>query len=936
MKRAVGPATLLLLLFLSISATAQEFPNGRLVKLEGMRQPGMITREASGIPHVFAFNKHDLYFLNGWLHAQDRLFQIDTTRRIASGTLAELLGSAALPIDVQLRTFGLRRVAEATLPLLSPEGRAAIDAYTEGVNAYLRSHPILPPEYSQLEITTVAPWTSVDTVAIGKLLAFQLAFDLDLDPTIALLSDQTAGKIVGFDGTKLFADTWRIVPFSKAATIPDATGAGAQLPITLSGEPLWLAGAARAVETIRPETIELASEYLEKIREIPLLRFAIDPELHAGSNEWAIAPKNSTTGNALLANDPHLSLTAPPTFYPISLHAGKTNVTGVGFPGAPFVIQGQNERIAWGSTVNPMDVTDLFQEQIVPDATSPSGLSSIYKGAKEKIIPIPEPYRVNTLGNGINDDLKTIPPSDSIPPATLMVPRHGPVIQFDAKSGIAITLQCSAFYPSHELEAFMLIDDAQSVDDFKAALQFFDVGSQNFAYADVDGNIAYFTSGEMPIREDLQAGTVNGLPPYFIRNGAGGNEWMPVVNKQPNQALPFEILPYSEMPQIVNPSNGWFVNANNDPIGNTNDGDPLNVKRAGGGIYYLNAGYEHIRGGRITEMIRKRLASGGKISPDDMKSMQADTVLFDAEVFVPFITKALSNGQAEGADPTLAALAANPAVVAAVGRLAKWDFTTPTGIDNGYDAEETNGVTSSPSQSEIDKSVAATIYAAWRSRFLANTVDAVLKALTLPLPPDQPTLSALRFQLENFASTGGRGTSGVNFFNVPKVSDPAARRDIIILKSVADGLSMFASDEFALAFNKSQNLGDYRWGKLHRVVFSHLLGFLYSPAAPYGQPPFPSVVTLPGVATDGGFSTVDASRHNARATTVNGFMFGSGPNRRYVGDMSKDGIRGESSLPGGVSGIPTSPFYTNLLLLWLTNDTFPVKTDTQPRIPWIK
>ena len=923
MNRSFGLAILLT----AFSLSAQDLPIGRMTQLSGMQQPGMLIREANGIPHVFALNTHDAWFLNGWLHAQDRLFQMDTNRRIASGTLGEVLGSAALSNDVQLRTLGIRRAAEATLPTVSTAGRAALDAYVQGVNAYLQAHPgQLPPEYSLLGIQSIPAWTAADSLAIGKLLAFGLSFDLDLDATVALISDQTAGKIVGFDGTKLFSDTWRSAPFSKAATIPDATGAGAAEPIKSN------AAVAFDTDWIKPETIGLLRAYREQVGGNDVLQAAIDPERHAGSNEWAIAPRNSATGNALIANDPHLSFSEPPNFYPISIRVpGKLNVAGMGFPGVPFVIQGQNERIAWGSTVHPMDVTDLYQEQIVPESTSPSGLATMYLGKKENVIPIPQQYRVWTPGSG----LSTVPSSPATA-ATLIVPRHGPILSLDMNAGTAISVQYVGFYPTHETEAFMLIDQAKSVDDFKNAIQFFDVGSQNFAYADVDGNIAYFTSGEMPIREDLQAGKVTGLPPYFLRNGTGGNEWLPVSHPQPQQALPFEILPYSEMPQVVNPSNGWFVNANNDPIGQTLDNDPLNSLRPGGGIYYLSPGYDGIRAGRITQLVRQKLSGGGKLSVADMQAIQADTVLLDAEVFVPFIVKALSNAKAAGADPTLAALGGNPIVAASVAQLAAWDFSTPTGIDTGYDASETNGALTSPSQSEINNSVAATIYAAWRSKFLANTIDTVLKALTLPLlPPQQQTLSALRFQLENYSTTGGRGSSGVNFFNVPNVSDAGTRRDILILKSIADGMTMLASDDFAAAFNKSTNLSDYRWGKLHRVVFAHLMGNLYSPGAPFGQPPLPSLVNLPGIATDGGLSTVDAATHNARANTVNGFMFTGGPNRRYVGNMQAGLVQGQSSLPGGVSGDPRSPWFTNLLMLWLTNDTFPVVPDTFPRIPWL-
>ena len=153
MKRLVVIATLLLV---SLTANAQDMPNGRFAKLAGMQMPAMITREANGIAHVFAFNKHDALFLNGWLHAQDRLWEMDTNRRTAEGTLAELLGVAALPTDIQLRTLGLGRAADATLPTVSDSAKAALQAYTDGVNAYASTHP-LPPEYSLLSLTKFAP-----------------------------------------------------------------------------------------------------------------------------------------------------------------------------------------------------------------------------------------------------------------------------------------------------------------------------------------------------------------------------------------------------------------------------------------------------------------------------------------------------------------------------------------------------------------------------------------------------------------------------------------------------------------------------------------------------------------------------------------------------------------------------------------------------------
>src|ERR1043166_4908730 len=156
----------------------------------------------------------------------------------------------------------------------------------------------------------------------------------------------------------------------------------------------------------------------------------------------------------------------------------------------------------------------------------------------------------------------------------------------------------------------MVWNGAEGLDDFINGLQFFDVGSLNWAYSDVRGHIAYFSGAALPIREDLQAGAVQGLPPYFLRNGSGGNEWLPGQHPQPGQAIAYEILPFAEMPHVINPPAGWFVNANNDPLGLTFDNSPLNQLRPGGGILYLNSAYESFRAGRITQLLKEKLSPG--------------------------------------------------------------------------------------------------------------------------------------------------------------------------------------------------------------------------------------------------------------------------------------------------------------------------------------
>ncbi len=877
-------------------------------------EPGLpshvtLVRDDAGVTHISARTRHDLFVANGWVHARDRLFQMDVTRRTASGTLAELLGKGALNSDVQARTIGLRRAAERTWTATDPEFRAVLQAYTDGVNAYVAHHP-LPPEYAALHLTAFAPWTPVDTLTVGKAIAFGLSFDLDIGPTLQLQAYVAAlGPVRGY---ALFSqDVMRSQPFSSASTVPDATATHA--PVRTR---------APAVDAGRlAEAARLGRAWQQATAGLPMFAHSTR-DGSTGSNEWAIAGRNTTTGRPIVANDPHLGLDQPSTFYPIGLRGPGLDVVGEGFAGAPGVIVGHNRNIAWGATVNPMDVTDTYQERVVPDATSPSGLSTVYLGNLEHVVPIPETFRYNVGGT-----LTTATAADGVPPATLIVPRRneGPIVQLDLAHQSALSVQYTGFSATFELRTFLIWDGARNLDDFQQGLQFFDVGDQNWAYADTAGNIAYFTSGEMPVREDLQQGTVNGLPPWFIRNGQGGNEWLPVEHPQAGQAIPYEIYPPAEMPHLINPPAGWFVNANNDPAGTVLDNDPLNQARPGGGIYYLNPGYDGLRAGRITEMLRAKLAHGHRVSMGDVQQMQADTALIDAEYFVPHLAAAFADARTS-AVPELAALARDPRVVEAIHRLTHWDFTTPTGITQGYDASDRNGHLRPPTHREIDASVAATVYAAWRSRAVSDIVDHTLGAL--PKPDGQEAVVGLRHLLDAFPTAHGVGASGLDFFAVPGVSDPAAERDIMLLRALTDGLDMLAGPTFASVFHGSTRMADYRWGLLHRLTLQHPLGGQWNTPPAFGRFPQP-LPGLDGIPVDGGFGTVDAASHDVRGAGSEGFRFDSGPARRFIATPQGRSMWAESALPGGTSAIPTSRWYLNLLPSYLTDDYYVAALDVR-------
>ncbi len=638
--------------------------------------------------------------------------------------------------------------------------------------------------------------------------------------------------------------------------------------------------------SLAPDIGKAAREALENVDAANLPTAPADQ----GSNIWVVSGKKSASGRPMVASDPHLALPSPATFYEVGVDVNgrrseRLTLYGVTFPGTPAVVHGTNGHVSWGSTVNPTDVTDIYQEQLTLAGGVP--VATTYQGNLEPTQIIPETFRANQPGNGTADDVVVVPPAAGVPPATIVVPRrnNGPLLSVTGTTGLSV--QFTGFSPTREVDFFRLLSRADTVAEAIDAQRYFDFGAQNWMYVDDRGSIGYKTSAEIPLREDLQAGTVTGLPPYFIRNGTGGNEWIADPSPAEDQASAYEILPVAEMDGLVNPKRGWISNANQDPNGQTFDNDPLNELRPGGGIRYITPGHsDGNRNARVTRRLQEALA--GDVSFSEMQSIQADQRLHDAEVLTPYITAALQAAQTPGAPPALAALGADPKVQEAVARLAAWQFSTPTGIPEGYDATDPFGFRLPPTQAEIDASVATTIYSLWRGRALAAIVDGPLIARGLGsfLPGGDQAMTALRHLLE----TGGTGASGIVFFAGP------VGRDTAILGALKSALDLAASPAFAPAFGGSTNLADYRWGKLHRIVFRHPLGGPFS--IPTGAGFTDLGPGLPGVATDGGFSAVDASSHNPRASTLNGFMFGSGPARRFVAEARRYASEGRAGDPG--------------------------------------
>jgi len=928
--------------------------NRDTLELSGLAKRVRVTTDVRGVPHVFAHSLADAVRVQGYLHARDRFFQMDVLRRRAVGRLAELTGNLAdLEADAQTRLLGLRMAAERDAALLTPDEEQVLQAYADGVNAWLASNP-LPSEYTELEITSVPSWEALDTLTLAKAgdAAFSIAYERWNTPVLEAY--EAAGEQAGFDGRALFfQDVVRVGPMVPAATAPDAGGGTPFVASSSStGRVRRLAAAApsgrRGIGRIAP-----AQEFAH----------ASSPRGGSdGSNIWGVVAWASAEGVPMVANDSHVELTAPAPRHEIQLVVkgdpvfGDLNVSGTQSPGAPGVSVGQSRFLAWGLTVFLGDGSDVFLDRLVRgDPACPARLCIGSAGEMHPVEERSESYRMNSLGNGVPDDttdvtgLVALLAPQAVNVVSVPFRSFGPLLEVTDQSVVddrdsspaettVWTLQYAGMHGTRTAGALLGVMSARNVEEFGEAVRYYAGTWKNWVAADTEGNLAYFTSGEIPLRADLEAGQVAGNQPWLVRDGSGPCNWIrdPLALQgqgappySQGQTLPFLTIPFDEMPSVMNPPSGFVVNANNDPSGTELDNDLVNQFRPSGGIYYLGPSFmPGFRAGRITQFIESKIEAGEKISLDDMKHLQANTQQLDAEMMMPFLLEAYANAGRPGAPAELAAFAIDARIDEAVARLEAWDFSTPTGIPEGYDAAEVDGVRDPVvSSEEAAHSVAATLYNIWRLKLIANVMVARLRDFGLTQDFTEASFNGLYHLLSREPFTGV-GASGIDFFPEPAGLPASDRRDVALLKALRDALNALAGNAFAKAFGNSSNQDDYRWGKLSRVSLQHPLGGSRSipPAAGYTD----LSPQLPGLARDGGYRTVnpggDANAWwNTFAVNAATFQFSSGSEwRRVMAPGHRlgrpDGVLGFASLAGGSSGDAESPLYASQLAKWLTVD----------------
>ncbi|MGA9527833.1 MAG: penicillin acylase family protein [Terriglobales bacterium] len=536
----------------------------------GLSAKVRVVRNEQGVPAIEAATLEDLFFAQGYVTAQDRLWQMDILRRVAAGELSEIIGADTLKIDREQRILGLRAVAEAAVKNISPRDRPYFDAYTRGVNAFIESHrDHLPLEFRLLKYQP-RPWTVSDSLLIGA----RMVEDLNhYSYARAITREKVLAKI----GPELTADlyvnsSWRDRPPTDTRRMDQEPAKGASDQDDDDEEEVDPGGPGNTITTARPSergfippaAAEAASDDATPDAE-PGEREEMDG-LRPGSNDWVVSGARTTTGKPLLSNDMHLDHQMPNLWYEAHLKSGHFDVAGVTLPGVPFVIVGHNQRIGWGFTNVGPTVEDDFIEEF--------NAQGQYKTPAGWVDP---EHRQETIH--VKDQ----------PDVTLDVvtTRHGPIIT-DLIPGETrkIALRWT-LYDGMGL-AFFDVDSAENWEEFRKAFSTFAAPGQNVVYADVDGHIGYQATGRIPIR----AAGDGSLP---VSGSDDAHEWKGWI-------------PFDDMPHIYDPPGGILATANGRI---TPDG------------YKYSISTEWETPWR-TDRIYRVLESGKKFSAADMLALQMD------------------------------------------------------------------------------------------------------------------------------------------------------------------------------------------------------------------------------------------------------------------------------------------------------------------------
>jgi penicillin G amidase len=586
------------------------------LSVSGLHGEVRVVFDNLGIPHIYASSDEDAFFAIGYVHARDRLWQMDIQRRFAEGTLSEVLGKDFVKKDLFMRTLGLERAANASATAMrdaDKSGYALFEAYSRGVNyviADFESRGALPLEFKLIGYKP-EQWRPEDSLAFARLMGWSLTNYFD--PVHQSLLVSTLGKV---DVAKLFP-----VYSQFQAEVPIVPGDGSlgdrSLPYTLEEVNAmdWFSQLATGLNfessPFRDQVVKAATSILSMVSD------AGDPpgEFGLGSNHWAVSPSKSSTGHAMLANDPHLSLQMPSLWYEIQLVTPSYLVYGASLAGVPVVLIGRNEHIAWGLTNVGIGVSDFYVEKTNP--TNPN--EYWFQGSWRKMSEVPVEIAVK---------------GESSVKASIFLTVHGPVL---TREGLVVTMRWTGFDQVTEANAILGVDKASNYAEFMNAIRLWSVPPQNFMYSDDQGSIAVTAAGKYPTRDlHLPDGAdLRVVGSRSFLNGTGDYEW--------TGSIPFE-----DVPHALNPLQGYLAGPNQMSAGPRYP-------------YLILSGWwdPAARAHRINDLLRNT----DKLTFEEMQRFQSDIYDYFASLYVPRILKATSESPP-----------ANQITQQAIQYLGDWDF----------------------------------------------------------------------------------------------------------------------------------------------------------------------------------------------------------------------------------------------------------------------
>jgi penicillin amidase len=596
--------------------------------LAGLTAPVTVHRDRYGIPQIYAETVEDLFRAQGYVHAQERFWEMDFRRHVTSGRLAEWFGPDQVETDTFLRTLGWRRVAEAEWPLISEQSRRYLTAYADGVDAWIEAtggpaatggkslhYRLLGLQRSGYE---VAPWDPVDSLAWLKAMAWDLRTNLEseIERASLLAAGLTREQIEQLYPGYPYAEHPPILTTGRVA-------GGAFDPAAPPPEPATDAGSAGGT----------GGEFVPGTggRLVPGTGSSGIPGL--GSNSWVVSGEHTATGDPILANDPHLGVSMPGIWHQVGLHCScGFRVSGFSFSGVPGVVIGHNQRIAWGFTNLGSDVTDLFLERVDGDRYQVDGAwrelavraeTIRVAGGEDVTVRVRQTHRgpvISDASEGLRELAAGYPGDPEAP-----------------DSEHALSLAWTALAPGRTIDALFVLNQAEDWEGFRDAAARFEVPAQNLVYADVDGNIGYQAPGVVPVR------------------GAGDGRW-PAHGWDSAYDWAGSV-PFEQLPSVLNPPEGMVVTANQAVIG------PQYQPHLTDDWAY---GY---RSDRIADLLAEAAATG-PLDLADMRRIQLDN----------------HNGLAPALVPALLAAPDTPLSrdeAAALDLLRGWDFQQPAGGEPG-------------------------------------------------------------------------------------------------------------------------------------------------------------------------------------------------------------------------------------------------------------